>query len=68
MHRWKEKFLVLGGGNWRVNIETKQGTFCILLMFPKHSNIHIIRSYQGSLSHYTADALEIIQGFSQLIH
>lgn len=48
---------------------TKQGTFCILVMFSKNvSNIHIIRSYQGSLSHNAADALEIIQGLSQLIH
>lgn len=69
MHRWKEEFLVLGGGDLRVNMGTKQGTFCILVMFSKTvSNIHIIRSYQGSLSHNTVDALEIIQGFSQLIH
>lgn len=60
MHRWKEEFLVLGGGDWRVNMGTKQGTFCILLMFSKNvSNIHIIRSYQGSLSHNTADALSV---------
>lgn len=69
MHRWKEEFLVLGGGDRRVNMGTKQGTFCILLMYSKYlPNIYIIRSYQGSLSHNTADALKIIQGFSQLIH
>lgn len=52
-----------------MNTGTKQGTFCIILMLSKKlSNIYIIKSYQGSLSHNTADALEIIQGFSQLIH